>query len=177
MIKNTLTYMNFNDEKVTKDFWFHLGKADMIELAIDGAFEQRLKAAIASEDKLTLFQEFKKLIFLSVGVRSEDGESFMKPEIFRETFMSSPAFDALIDYLFSNPDKAADFVAGLLPADSQEQARKEIERVNANPTVDPFAEEPTWIRDRRTPTPAEFAAATEEQKKIAFSFALGKKES
>lgn len=168
MIKHTLTYTNFNDQVVTKDFFFHLGKADIIELAIDGKFEETMKKAVKEEDKLTLFQMFRKLIFLAVGVRSEDGESFAKPEMFREAFISSPAFDGLIEYLFSDPDKAAEFVAGLLPADAQAAARKELERQNAT-TVNLPTEDPEWLSKGRTPTPQEFMNATPEQRNRAFS--------
>lgn len=175
MIKKTLTYKNFNNVEVTKDFYFHLSKADMIELAIDGSFEARMKQAIAKEDKLTLFREFKKLIFLAVGVRSEDGENFAKPEMFREAFMTSPAFDQLIEYLFSDTDKAAGFVAGLLPAEAQERALKEIEKQDqesdgkgSTVVVDPLSDEPAWVREDRLPTTEEFRAATNEQKQAAF---------
>lgn len=169
MIKHTLTYENFNGVTVTKDFYFHLSKADIIELAIDGLFEETMKKAIAEEDKLTLFKMFRKLIYLSVGVRSEDGESFAKPEMFREAFVTSPAFDKLIDYLFGSTDRAAEFVAGLLPKEAQEQARKELEKQNQSgeTVVDPFAE-PEWVTSGRIPTKEEFAAASPEHKNLAF---------
>lgn len=168
MIKHTLTYENFNGQTVTKDFYFHLSKADIIELAIDGLFEETMKKAVAEEDKLTLFRMFRKLIFLAVGVRSEDGESFAKPEMFREAFVTSPAFDGLIEYLFSDAEKAAQFIAGLLPAGSQEAAKKELEKRQQSDAKDSSSDEPAWIKENRLPTTEEFRAATPEQKQLAF---------
>jgi len=165
MIKKTLTYENFNGVTVTKDFYFHLSKADMIELAIDGLFEETMKKAIAEEDKLTLFKMFRKLIHLSVGVRSEDGESFAKPEMFQEAFVTSPAFDQLIEHLFSDTEKAAEFVSGLLPAGAQEAAKKELEKQKESEAkvVDPFQEKPIWEQEDREPTETEVRTMTREQ--------------
>lgn len=166
MIKKTITYEDFNGVTKTKDFYFHLSKVDMMELSLDGLFEKELKEAVQREDKLKIFQMFKRLIFLSVGTRSENGEEFIRPEMFREAFMSSPAFDQLVMDLFTSEDHGASFVAGLMPKDMQEKVNKEIETKNI---VDPFKEEPAWITEGRVPTAQEFAAATEEQKKLAFS--------
>jgi hypothetical protein len=173
MIKKTLTYKNFNDETVTRDFYFHLSRVDMTEISLDGSFEARIKKAAAENDKVTIFREFKRLIFLSVGVRTgENLEDFIRPEMFRETFMSSPAFDVLIEELFTSEDQGASFIAGLLPKDMQEAALKGIESAPSTVTVDPFRDEPAWLKERRAPTPAEYNAATPDQQKIAFNFAF-----
>lgn len=158
MIKKTITYQDFNDVTKTKDFYFHLSKVDMMELSLDGLFEKELKEAIQRGDKLTIFRMFKRLIFLSVGTRSENGEEFIRPEMFREAFMSSPAFDELVMDLFTSEDHGASFVAGLMPKDVQEKVNKEIEN-----TIDPFKEEPAWIKENREPTGVELRNMTREQ--------------
>lgn len=164
MIKKTLTYENYNGETVTRDFYFHLTKVDMTEISLEGRLEDIIKRAAANGDKAAIFREFKRLIFMSVGVRTgENQEDFIKPEIFRETFMSSPAFDVLIEELFTSEDQGAKFIAGLLPKDMQEAALKEIEKAPTTVTVDPFKEQPVWIQEDRDPTEAEVRSMTREQ--------------
>lgn len=164
MIKKTIKYRDFNDREVTRDYYFHLSKVDMTELSLDG-IEERIRRAAATDDKGAIFREFKQLISMSVGVRSEDGAEFSRPPEFRDQFLSSPAFDELVIDLFTSPDQGVSFIRALLPADMQ----KELEKQMKTETVDPFKEEPAWIAEGRVPTPQEFAAATDEQKKLAFS--------
>lgn len=170
MIKKTITYENFAGDQVTKDFWFHLSKVDGFELSLDGTFEAKMRKAIQDQDKLTVFREFKKLIAAAVGVRSENGEDFSKPEAFRDSFMNSPAFDELIMDLFSDESKAAEFMAALFPKGVQAAMKEQGYPAKAGDviTIDPFKEEPSWVTARRVPSKEEFAAATPEQKMLAF---------
>lgn len=171
MIKKTITYENYAGDTVTKDFWFHLSKVDGFELSLDGSFEARMRKAIQDQDKLTVFREFKKLIFLAVGVRSENGEEFSKPEAFRDAFMNSPAFDELIMDLFSNESKAAEFMAALFPKGVQATMKEQGYETKAGDviTVDPFKETPAWEAENRAPTSAEIQTMTREQLQKAFA--------
>lgn len=171
MIKKTIKYKNYLGQEVTKDFYFHLSQVDMMELSFDGSFEKRIQEAVKAGDKLTIFREFKQLISLSVGVRSENGEEFSRPAEFRDSFMSSPAFDELVMELLQSPDQGVNFIRGLLPPKAQEALAKELEKPSA---PDPFAEEPAWVRERRVPNKQEFAVANSTQKLLAFQLQVEK---
>lgn len=162
MIKKTITYIDFNDRKVTRDYYFHLSKVDMTELALDG-IEERIRRAAAANDKGAIFREFKQLISLSVGVRSEDGAEFSRPATFRDQFLSSPAFDELIMELFQSEDQGTGFVKALLPPDMQKGLEKELQAQNKQGAPDPFNETPAWIREDREPTDTEMRTMTREQ--------------
>ena len=61
------------------------------------------------------------------GERSEDGKRFFKDERSTKAFLASPAFDALLDKLSSDPKFSNGFLAGLFPSDIMGKAQKLIE--------------------------------------------------
>lgn len=117
MLKKTITYENFNGETVTEDHFFHLSKADLIELELsaDGGMEARLTKIVASGNNREIFGEFKKLLLLAYGTRSEDGKRFVKTQELRDKFVSSEAFSALLMELLQDGDAASEFVNGMIP--------------------------------------------------------------
>lgn len=182
MIKKTIKYIDFNSREVVKDYYFHLTKVDMVEVSLDGTFEEKIRRAVATQDKLTIFEEFKRLIAKSVGMRTEDGSGFVRTEDFTNQFLSSPAFDELIMELFTSEDQGTEFIKGLLPPNMQEDIDKELkkraETVNLpEPARDPFADDPAWYIEKRKPTQSEFRAATPEQQKQAMAWILNSEKS
>lgn len=121
MIKRTITYTNFADETVTEDWYFHMSKAEAIQLEAsskDGLSEM-LKKIIAEEDNAKVFQIFKDLLKAAVGKRSADGKRFSKtPEIVEE-FVDLGVCDQLIFDLMSDPENSGKFITGFLPKDAQ----------------------------------------------------------
>lgn len=163
MIKKTFTFENFAGDTVTKDYYFHLSKADFVELGLDG-WQDRMGEAAVKKDKVAIFHGFKRLISMAIGVRSEDGEDFIKTDDFRGKFMNSPAFDELIMDLFTNDDMGTSFIRGCLPGNMQVDMDKEMAKLAAaGKTVDPFEEKPAWIRENREPTNLEMQTITREQ--------------
>lgn len=119
MIKKSITYTNFLEEEVTEDFYFHLGKAELInlELSEDGSFGNRLLSIVASNDHREMVAEFTKIIGQAYGIRTPDGRGFRKSAEEQETFLSSPAFDALFMELMTDPKTTAEFIQGIVPKD------------------------------------------------------------
>lgn len=175
MIKKTFTYENFAGENVTRDFYFHLSKADFVELALGGDWEERMRKAIKDQDRQVIYQEFKRLISMAIGQRSENGEDFHKPEAFRDAFMNSGAFDELITELFTSEDMGTNFIKGCLPSSMQTDLQKELDKVAAGKTEGPFTDVPDWVTSNRVPTAEEFNAASEDHKKLAFQRQLQQK--
>lgn len=174
MIKKTISYTSpFDETKViTKDYFFSLTKVEILEFTAKGGdFEQRLLRIVAAKDLSAVFTEFRAIIKMAVGYR--DGDELVKDEEFTTKFLVSPAFDQLVQDLFGSDDQGASFFQGMLPKDMQKEAAKQQKTQNNQGAPDPFADEPAWIREQRIPTAEEFAAATDEQKKLAFSRKLG----
>jgi hypothetical protein len=127
MLKKTITYKDlFTDEEVTEDFFFHLSKAELVELELshqDGLSEA-LKRIIAAEDGKGIVAEFKNIILLAYGKRSEDGKRFVKNANVREEFESSEAYSTLFMELVTNTDSAIEFINGIIPQGMAEEAAK-----------------------------------------------------
>ena len=118
MLKKTIEYQDFNGQTVVEDYYFHLTKADLIELemAHKGGLHQYLQNIVDSEDGKAIIAEFKQLILMSYGKKSEDGRRFIKTQEMRDEFLSSEAYSTLFLELCTKADKAAEFVNGIVPA-------------------------------------------------------------
>jgi hypothetical protein len=119
MLKRDITYEDYNGETVTETFYFNLTKTEIIELEVGykQGLEETIKAIIAAKDNKSLIAEFKKIVLLAYGVKSEDGRRFIKSEQLREEFSQTAAYDALFIDLASNEDAAANFIMGVIPKD------------------------------------------------------------
>lgn len=117
MLKKTVTYEDFNGDTVTEDHFFHLSKADLIELELSakGGMEAYLTKIVESGDNREIFAEFKKLMLMAYGTRSEDGKRFIKNTTLRDEFVSSEAFSELLMSLLQDENAAADFINGIVP--------------------------------------------------------------
>lgn len=119
MLKKTVTYENFNGEQVTKDLYFNLTKKELIDLQVskDGGLDTYIKKITEEEDKKAMIQLLDSIILAAYGQKSEDGERFIKNKELIDAFVSSMAYDALIDELFTVADASLQFMMGLLPKD------------------------------------------------------------
>lgn len=117
MLKKSITFEDFDGNEVTEDFYFHLSKADLIEMELSqrGGMKEFLKKIIASKDGATIVAEFKKIILNSYGQRSDDGRRFIKTESLRDEFQQTEAFSVLFLELCTNAEAASAFVNGIVP--------------------------------------------------------------
>lgn len=128
MLKKTINYTNYNGEQKTKECYFNLTKAEIaeMELEIPGGMAANLKQITEAKDTPSLVKIFKNLILRSYGVKSSDGERFIKNQQVREEFEQSEAYSELFMELATNADSAAEFVNGIIPADLANKV-KELE--------------------------------------------------
>jgi hypothetical protein len=126
VLKKSITYEDFDGNTVTEDHYFHLSKADLIEMEMShqGGMHEHLQRIVASEDGKAIIAEFKELILSSYGKRSDDGKRFIKTQELREEFQSSEAYSALFMELCLDTDAASDFVSGIIPAGLDEAVSK-----------------------------------------------------
>ena len=119
MLKKTIKYKDFNGEEVEEDFFFHLSKAELVEIELskDGSLSEVLKKIVATKDGKVIMDTFKDIILRSYGERSGDGRKFIKNQELRDTFAASEAYSALFMELVLDAGKAAEFVRGIVPSD------------------------------------------------------------
>lgn len=120
MIKKTITYQNYNDETVTKDFYFNLSTAEVIrkdaENNLEGGYQAFLQRMVESNDGRQLLPAFEDFVKDAYGERSIDGSEFYKTEAGFERFKASGAFDGLFLEFLTDPVFAAEFVRGVMPS-------------------------------------------------------------
>lgn len=124
MLKKTITYEDFNGETVTEDFFFHLSKAELVELELshDGGLSAALQRIVAAEDGKAIIAEFKNIILTAYGQRSPDGKMFIKNQQLRDEFEATEAYSTLFMELVTDTDAASAFINGIVPAGMAEEA-------------------------------------------------------
>jgi hypothetical protein len=151
LLKKSITYTNFADEEVTEDFFFHLSKAEMVELELSeqGGLSKKLQEIVASNDGNTIIQTFKDLVLKAYGQKSHDGKRFIKTQELRDEFQSTEAYSVLFMELVTNAEAAAEFVNGVVPQgleadmDKLIEQRREKESVEEATTGNVFRDNPT----------------------------------
>lgn len=138
MLKETVTYEDFNGNMITEDFYFNLTQVELIEMSMelpDGAADVVGNdpsnvgegAALALLEKLGnkgILDFMKRLLLKAYGVKSEDGKRFQKsPELSKE-FSETLAFDNLLIALLSDEARGNRFITGIIPASVQEKMPK-----------------------------------------------------
>lgn len=126
MLKKTLTYEDFNGETVSEDYFFHLSKAELVELELShkGGLSEALQRIIEAEDGKGIITEFKNIILNSYGQRSDDGKRFIKNQQLREEFESTEAYSTLFMELVTDTDAAIEFINGVIPQGMAEEAAR-----------------------------------------------------
>ena len=119
MLKETVTYEDFNGEKRTEEFHFHLTKAEVTELEVSEkeGLANTIETIIAEKDFGNLVRIFKKLILISYGKKSPDGRRFIKTDELRREFSQTAAFSEIFMKLATDSDAAKTFVNGIMPKD------------------------------------------------------------
>lgn len=118
MLKETITYTDYNGTERTEDFYFNLTKAEIMEMemGIDGGMTEMINKIVAAKDAPAIIAIFKKLILKAYGEKSADGKRFVKSEEISTAFSQTEAYSDLYMRLATNADEAAKFVNGIVPA-------------------------------------------------------------
>ena len=137
MLKKTITYKNLFDNEVTKDFYFNLNTNELFKLEVEDrdGYESFITRMIAAENNREMLREFERLIRASYGVRSEDGDRFIKDAEGKtdivDSFVQRPAFEELFIMFITEENFASEFIAGVLPANLDDVAEKLNARMKA----------------------------------------------
>lgn len=174
MFKQTITYVNFNDEEVSKDFYFHMSKPEFVMLGVGAeAMDERIKRMVATNDAKAVLDELDSILKLAVGRKSEDGESFVKDQKAWNDFRFSPAYDEFVMHLMIEPNRMVEFINQLIPEKMQKELRDHFAKQGSTPVVE---DTPAWVREDRDPTPQELRNMTAAEMQAAFAKRLQQKQ-
>lgn len=132
MFKITETYNDYNEVKRTEDFWFHLNKAELMEMELGtaGGLGEAINKLVAAQDMPSIIKVFKDLVLKAYGVKSADGRRFMKEDEngrpYYKDFVDTEAYSQIFMRLSTDADAAAKFVNGIMPADLANEANKNL---------------------------------------------------
>lgn len=137
MLKKTITYVDFNGTQVSEEHFFHLSKADLVELEMshEGGMGKWLENIIKSNDGAAIVAEFKKLLLMSYGKKSDDGKRFIRNQEMKDEFLSSEAYSTLFLELVTDAGAAAKFVNGIVPSGLSEDVEKFTAKDEENKAV------------------------------------------
>ncbi len=124
MIKKTITYVDYNGDECTDDFYFNLSKAELteMELGTPGGLTAMVRRAVSSNDSPEIVKLFKEMMLKAYGEKSPDGKRFVKSKELTEKFLSTMAYSELFMELATNIDAATEFFNGLIPSDMKVQS-------------------------------------------------------
>lgn len=117
MLKETMTYTDFNGIERTEDFYFNLTKTELtkMELTTAGGLAERIQKIVAAQDAPAIMEVFEDLILKAYGIKSPDGKRFEKSKELSAQFAQTAAYDQLFMKLATDADAAAKFVNGIVP--------------------------------------------------------------
>src|SRR3954471_18252882 len=134
MLKKVIKYTNpFTDQEVTEEHYFHISKADLVEMEMeenkatytkDGetltGMQAKLQQIVDSEDGKAIMAEFKDIIRRAYG--KKDGDRFLKSTEIWSNFAASEAYSQLLFEICTQADVAADFINGIIPKNMEQIA-------------------------------------------------------
>lgn len=132
MYKTSVTFENFDGEKVTKDLYFNLTKAEITKLQLsykqgfDKYVDEIIHPISGEPDPQKIMDLFEMLILKSYGVRTEDG--FIKTPEKAQAFVTTEAYSELFMRLLQDEKAQTDFFMGIMPRDIAAQAMAELEK-------------------------------------------------
>ena len=117
MLKETITYFDYDGNERTENFYFNLTKAECMEmeLSTSGGLEKSINRIIEAKDNAQIVETFKNIILKAYGEKSPDGKHFYKSPEISAAFASTEAYSDLFMRLASNAEEATRFVNGIIP--------------------------------------------------------------
>ena len=126
MLTKAITYENYNGEKKTKNFYFHLTKSEIAKMSLyeDGGIEAKIKKMVESGNNAEIMRYFEDFVLSCYGEKSADGEEFVKNDEVRERFKNHPAYDVLfMEFIDGGAKAMSDFINGVIPASMAESVK------------------------------------------------------
>lgn len=151
MLKQEITYQDFNTppQTHTENFYFNLTEREIakMESVPAGGLSMLLQRIAESKDMNQMIEQVEEIVLSAVGVRSDDGKSFLKvwPDgrRVRDWFQQHAAYDVLFMKMWTDDRFMVQWMAGTFPSEYapkiEAEAASAAERLGAgdadrNPT-------------------------------------------
>lgn len=128
MLKETITYNDYNGSERTEDFYFNLTEAESMEMEMSttGGLSEMIRRIVAAQDTPAIIKIFKELILKAYGEKSPDGKRFIKSPEISKAFSETEAYSKLFMELATDANAAARFVNGIIPNKETDQAAQPV---------------------------------------------------
>ena len=148
MIKQHVSYEDYDGNKVEKDLWFHLNRSDLAKLSLnyENGLIEGLTELQKKGDKRAIAEFIDELLINAYGVRKPDSDVFLKTPSIREDFEYSLAHDELLMMLLGGEDdEIINFIVGIMPgmtADKRAEVAAEVRAAQAAKNAPALEEAP-----------------------------------
>lgn len=142
MLKKKIEYTNFNRVKTTAHILFHFGVPELMamEMVEGEAISIRLTRLSEERDGAEVNKLIREFILDAYGIKSSDGEQFIKSPELRRQFEQSAAFEQLYLELSTDAAAASEFINAIMPAEAIKEAERRIEAQAAKAATPPSVE-------------------------------------
>ena len=125
MLKKTITYIDYDGDSRTEDFYFNMSKAELMEMEMgtSGGIEKMLEKIVAERDGKRIVEMFKDIIVRSYGEKTLDGRRFVKSKELADAFTQTEAYSNLFMELATDAEAAAAFFNGIIPQADEQPAK------------------------------------------------------
>ena len=122
MIKETITFTDYDGNERTEDFYFNLTEFEVVEMEMGttGGMRKMLENIVKAQDSKRIIETFKDIVARAYGVKSADGRQFVKNQQVLEAFTQTEAYSKLCMKLAFNHEAAAVFINGIIPQNLNE---------------------------------------------------------
>ena len=128
MYTKEISYVDYDGNERTETFFFNLNEAELLEMDMleSGGLDKMLRKIVSEQNSKRIFEMFKKIIMKAYGVKTLDGRRLEKSDQLSKEFTETEAYNELVMELFTDPDKAADFIRKIIPTKLSAEAAKQL---------------------------------------------------
>lgn len=117
MLKQQVTYEDFDGNTQTETLYFNLNRMELISFQKrygSENMENYINKLIEEKQIEPMYDLLNDFVLTAYGVKSEDGKRFIKNDEIREEFKQSLAYEALIEDFHDDSRKVLEnFIAGV----------------------------------------------------------------
>lgn len=130
MLKKTITYVDYNGNERTEDFYFNLSEAECVELecSVVGGITEAINKLISLRDIPSIIKIAKEWVLKAYGEKSPDGKRFIKSEELSTAFSQTEAYSKLFMEIATDADAASEFFNNIIPRKT-ENPKSEIPKI------------------------------------------------
>lgn len=130
MLAEKIQYTDYDGNERNETFYFNLTEAEIAlwNLERTGGMKKHLERIMETQDQVEIAKNFRKIIHMAYGEKSEDGRRFMKKDSegrdLADAFEETEAYSKLIIHILSDPEYASYFVNHIAPTGVQEAIKE-----------------------------------------------------